>query len=83
MQPLTRVAASLTAAGALALALAGNALAGPSPSADFGQHVAACAQEHLGQRTSPPQVTCTHDGMTMTFPTFGAMVQHMQEMHSA
>lgn len=74
--------ASLTAAGALALALGGNALGAPSPAADFGQHVATCAQEHLGQRDGAPAVTCTHDGITMTFPTFGAMVQHMQEMHA-
>lgn len=80
MPPVTRAAASLAAAGTLALAVTVNTAAA-SPSADFGRHVAACAQEHGGQRTIPPQVTCTHDGMTMTFPTFGAMVQHMQEMH--
>lgn len=46
----------------------------------LGQHVAGCAQEHLGQRT-PPSVTCTMpDGTTMTFPNFGAMVQHMRSM---
>jgi hypothetical protein len=39
-------------------------------------------EEHLGQREGAPSVTCTHDGMTMTFPTFGAMVRHMQEMHA-
>lgn len=74
------VAASLTAAGALALALGGSAAAAPG-SADFGRHVAMCAQEHLGQRGTPPALTCTHDGMTMTFATFGAMVQHMSAMH--
>jgi hypothetical protein len=82
MSRLIRTAASLTAAGALALALGGSALGAPSPSADFGQHVATCAQEHLGQREGAPSITCTHDGMTMTFPTVGAMVQHMQEMHA-
>ena len=81
MSRLLPTAASLTAAGALALALGGNALGAPSPSADFGQHVAGCAQEHLGQREGAPSVTCTHDDMTMTFATFGAMVQHMREHH--
>ena len=81
MSRLLATAASLTTAGALALALAGNALAAPNPSADFGQHVATCAQEHLGQREGAPSVTCTHDGTEMTFPTFGAMVQHMQQHH--
>lgn len=71
-------AASLTAAGALALALGGSAAAAPNSSADLGRHVAMCAQEHLGQRENPPALTCTHDGMTMSFPTFGAMVAHMQ-----
>jgi len=81
MSRLFPTAASLTAAGALALALGGNTLGAPSPSADFGQHVATCAQEHLGQREGAPSVSCTHDGMTMTFPTFGAMVEHIEEMY--
>lgn len=76
MQRLIRSASALGAAAG-ALALGGNALAAPSPSADFGQHVATCAQEHLGQRDGAPAVTCTDDGMT--FPNFGAMVRHMQE----
>ncbi|GIU94210.1 MAG: hypothetical protein KatS3mg012_0667 [Gaiellaceae bacterium] len=81
MSRLIPTAASLTAAGALALALGGNALGAPSPSADFGQHAATCAQEHVGQREGAPSVTCTHDGLEMTFPTFGAMVQHMRDHH--
>ena len=79
--PLKTLATAVTAAGSLALALAGGVAAAPSPQGTFGQHVASCAQEHLGARDGAPAVTCTHDGMTMTFPTFGAMVQHMQEMH--
>jgi hypothetical protein len=75
----TRAAAAL--APVAVLALAGGASAAPSPAAAFGQHVAACAKEHLGQRDAPPTVTCGHDGMTMTFPTFGAMVEHIAEMH--
>jgi hypothetical protein len=39
-----------------------------------------CAHQ-LGARANAPEVTCTHDCMTMTFPNFGAMVKHMQEMH--
>jgi len=42
-----------------------------------------CAREHLGQRANPPAVTCTMpDGSTMTFPNFGAMVQHMRAMQA-
>ena len=74
-------AASLTAAGVFALALGGSAAAAPSGSAELGQHVATCAQEHLGQRGSPPALTCSCDGVTMDFANFGAMVQHMRAMH--
>ena len=76
--PLT---ASLASAAALALLAGGTATAAPAPAAAVGQHVAACAQEHLGQLELPPTVTCAHDGTTMTFATFGAMVQHMLEHH--
>jgi hypothetical protein len=65
----------LAASAVAALALVGPAAAGP-----FGEHVSMCAHQ-LGARANAPEVTCTHDGMTMTFPNFGAMVQHMQEMH--
>ena len=71
---MTRLPA-VAAATAIALALVGPAAAEP-----FGQHVAMCAHQ-LGARPNTPEVTCTHDEMTMTFPNFGAMVQHMQEMH--
>lgn len=81
MSSPVRATASLTSAVALALVFGGSVTAAPSPAADFGQHVAACAQEHLGQRDAPPTVTCGHDGMTMTFPNFGAMVEHIKEMH--
>lgn len=79
MPRLIPAASSLMATGALALALGGSAAGAPNPAADFGQHVASCAQEHLGQREGTPSVTCAHDGMT--FPTFGAMVAHMQQHH--
>jgi hypothetical protein len=73
--------AIVAASGATALGLAGPSAAAPAPQAELGQHIAFCAQESLGQRESPPSVTCVHDGMAMSFPTFGAMVQHMREMH--
>lgn len=81
MSYLIAKAASLATAGALAAGLAGSAAASPNPAANFGQQVATCAQEHLGQRDGAPAVTCAHDGMTMTFATFGAMVGHMKEHH--
>ena len=71
---MTRLPA-LAATAAVALALVGPAAAEP-----FGQHVAMCAHE-LGARADAPAVTCTHDGMTMTFANFGAMVEHMRAMH--
>ena len=83
MPRLPRTTAGIAAVGALALALSGNALAAPSESAAFGQHVAACAQMHLGPREGAPAVTCTHDGTTMTFPSFGEMVRYMQDTHSS
>ena len=65
-----------------AAALAATALAGAASAAPFGTHVAMCAHE-LSGRADAPAMTCSHDGMSMTFPTFGAMVQHMREMHTA
>lgn len=55
-------------------------VAGAASAASFGQHVAMCAHE-LGARADAPAVTCTHDGTTMTFRTFGAMVEHMRGTH--
>lgn len=71
---MTRLPA-LAATAVVALAIVGPAAAEP-----FGQHVAMCAHQ-LGARANAPEVTCTHDWMTMTFPNFGAIVKHMQEMH--
>jgi hypothetical protein len=35
-------------------------------------------------RANPPAATCPMpDGSTMTFPSFGAMVQHMRAMEAA
>lgn len=76
MRPV-RLTIAVTAVAALAAGVSGNASAGEEP---FGQHVSMCAHE-LGKRADTPAVTCTHDGMTMTFATFGAMVQHMRDMH--
>ena len=72
-----RLLAIAAAVAALATGVSGTAFAAEEP---FGQHVSMCAHE-LGKRADTPAVTCTHDGMTMTFATFGAMVQHMHEMH--
>lgn len=76
MHRSTRLLATLPAA----LALAASATPGAG-AADLGGAVAACARDHLGQRDGAPAVTCHHDGMHMTFPTFGAMVQHMKLHH--
>jgi hypothetical protein len=66
-------------AGAMAAGPARSALAADG-SSDFGQHVAMCAQMSLGDRVNPPEVSCTHDGMTMTFANSGEVVQHMRAM---
>lgn len=71
MKTLTMFAVSATVAGVFA---------GTASAAPFGQHVAMCAHE-LGARDDAPAVSCTHDGMTMTFANFGAMVEHMRTMH--
>lgn len=74
MSTFRRIAIATTAAALVGAGATSSALAAGEP---FGQHVSDCAQISLGQRAGAPEVTCTHDGMTMTFPTFGAMVQHM------
>ena len=76
MQHSTRLFAIFPVALTLAVAAAPAAGAG-----GFGRDVAACARDHLGQRDGAPAVTCNHDGMQMSFPTFGAMVLHMQQHH--
>jgi hypothetical protein len=73
--------AVVAATSATATGLAGPAGAAPAPAAALGQHIASCAQSNVGRRDNAPSVTCIHDGMVMSFPTFGAMVQHMSEMH--
>ena len=75
MHPFHRLSIAAVVVAAVAGGAAVNASAEP-----FGQHVAMCAHE-LGQRADAPAVTCTHDGMTMTFANFGAMVEHMRQMH--
>ena len=71
-----RFALALAAASTVAAAASASALAADQP---FGEHVAICAHMSLGQRPDPPTITCSHDGVTMTFPTFGAMVLHMHD----
>lgn len=75
MRTIRRI--TVLAVAAAAAAVSGSAQAAPDP---LGQHVSMCAQG-LGARTGAPAVTCTHDGMTMTFANFGAMVEHMRAMH--
>ena len=70
-----RFTIALAAAGIATAGLSAGALSASEP---LGQHVSACAQMHLGQRADAPQVTCTHDGDTVTFANFGAMVGHMR-----
>jgi hypothetical protein len=55
--------------------------AAPAAASGFGNDVATCAREHLGQRPDVLAVTCTHHGTEMTLPTFGAMVLHMKQHH--
>jgi hypothetical protein len=82
MRKPIRLLALVAAVGAVVAGPTGSALAAEDPAA-FGQHVAACAREHLGQRADAPAVTCTMpDGSTMTFATFGAMVQHTRTMQT-
>lgn len=76
-----RFVAVVAATGTAALGLSGPAAAAPAAAADLGQHIASCARSGVGQREHPPAVACAHDGAVMSFPTFGAMVQHMREMH--
>lgn len=71
-----RLSLALVSTAAIWGASAGSALAADSP--PLGQHVSACAHARLGQRDNPPSVTCTDNGVTMTFANFGAMVQHMR-----
>jgi len=75
MRPVYRL--TIAAAAALAAGVSGNAFAAEEP---FGRHVSICAHE-LGKRADTSAVTCRHDGMRMTFANFGAMVQHMRDMH--
>ena len=78
LKPLRLVGAAVAVA-ALAGGSAASAGAADGPDT-FGQDVAMCAQS-LGQRTSPPSLTCGHDGTTMTFANFGEMVLHMKAHH--
>lgn len=66
----------VTAVAAAALAFPGVAGASEQP---LGEHVAQCAQEHLGQRADPPGFTCMHGDHSHVFATFGEMVLHMLE----
>ena len=71
---MIRLVVILATLAALFASLSGSALA----SETLGSSVSACAQMHLGPRANAPGLTCSHDGTTVTFPTFGEMVRHMQ-----
>ena len=73
------LAAGLAVGAALAGGLAGGALAAGEDESKLGQHVASCAQIHLGQRENPPTLTCEHDGHVHTFATFGAVTLNSLE----
>jgi hypothetical protein len=77
MRSVYRLTIAVAAVAALGTGVSGTAFAAE---ASFGQHVSMCAHD-LGKRADTPAVTCTHDGMTMTFASFGAMVQHVRGMH--
>ena len=76
MPRIKRLTIAAVAAAILAGAVSANAIAADP----FGQHVSMCAHE-LGSRADAPDVTCTHDGSTMTFANFGAMVEYMRDLH--
>lgn len=71
---MIRLTVVLTTAALFFTGVSGTALAGNT----VGTSVSSCAQLSLGPRDNPPAVTCTHDGTTLTFATFGDMVRHMQ-----
>ena len=71
---MTRYVVVLAAAALFFGGASGTALAGTT----FGTSVSSCAQMSLGARDNPPAITCSHNGTTMTFATFGGMVRHMQ-----
>lgn len=81
MRGARSLAAILGAGLALGGGLPGGALAAGEEESGFGDHVASCAQMHLGQRENPPSLTCEHDRHVHTFATFGDMVEHMLEGH--
>ena len=73
---MRRLALTTIAALAAFGGVSGGALADTT-----GQQIATCAQMTLPPTGNAPSITCTCNGTTMTFPTFGAMVQHMLAMH--
>ena len=73
---MTRLILAIATSAAIGASFSGSALADNS----FGKQVAMCAHTTPAQPANPPSVTCTHDGMAMTFANFGEMVQHMRSM---
>lgn len=83
MSTYHRLAVALTAVGIVTAGLSANALGANARAADdsFGRQVSMYAQMSFGQGHDAHEVICTHDGMTMTFASFGAMLRHMH-MHA-
>ena len=73
---MRRLLTALAVSVALAAPASATAAAPDDPSW-LGTHVSRCADMHLPPLPSPPTIVCEDGGMVMTFPTFGAMVQHM------
>ena len=73
---MRRLLTALAVSAALAAPASATAAAPDDPSW-LGTHVSRCADMHLPPLPSPPAIVCEDGGMVMTFPTFGAMVQHM------
>jgi hypothetical protein len=73
---MRRLLTALAVSAALAAPASATAAAPDDPSG-LGTHVSRCADMHLLPLPSPPTIVCEDGGMVMTFPTFGAMIQHM------
>lgn len=74
---MKRLVTLLAASAALGIVFPATAVAAPDDPASLGRHVSKCAGMHLPPLPNPPAIVCEDGGMVMTFPNFGAMVQHM------
>jgi hypothetical protein len=74
---MRRLLTALALTVALGILLPAGASAAPDDPSWLGEHVSKCAHMHLPPLPSPPTIVCEDGGIVMTFPNFGAMVQHM------